>query len=156
MLEIVIPRLNNLSKNENKVYFQQDGAPPHFHVNVRNFLDRTFNQRWIGRRGCATNVPPRSPDLTPLDFYLWGTLKNAVYSTKPQSLEELRDQIEHSINDIPLATIQTVCRSVRCRCRECTVVILNMHGLKEVEGIEHNTNCIRLISLLRNNVSKSV
>ena len=65
--------------------------------------------------------PPRSPDLTPLDFYHWGTLKNAAYAAKPQTLEELRDHIEHAINDIPLATIQMVCHSVRRRCWECTV-----------------------------------
>ena len=66
MVEIMIPRLNDLFENENEVYFQQDGNPPHFHVNVRNFLDRTFNQRWIGRRGSATKFPLRSPNLTPL------------------------------------------------------------------------------------------
>lgn len=121
MLEIMIPQINDLFDNENEVYFQQDGAPPHFHVNVRNFLDQQFNQRWIGRRGSATEFPARSPDLTPLDFYLWGTLKNTVYATKPRTLEDLRVQIEHAIDDIPLATIQTVCRSVRRRCWECTV-----------------------------------
>ena len=45
MLEIMIPRFNDFFENENEVYFQQDGAPPHLHVNVRNFLDLTFNQR---------------------------------------------------------------------------------------------------------------
>ena len=50
MLEIVIPRLNDIFENENEVYFQQDGAPSHFHVNGTNFLARTFNQKWIGRR----------------------------------------------------------------------------------------------------------
>ena len=65
--------------------------------------------------------PPRSPDITPLDVYLCETLKNTVYVTKPQTLEELRDQIEHAINDIPLATIQMVCHSVRRRHWECTV-----------------------------------
>ena len=44
MLELMIPRLNDIFENENEVYLQQDGAPPHFHVNVRNFLDRKFNQ----------------------------------------------------------------------------------------------------------------
>ena len=44
-----------------------------------------------------------------------------LYATKAQTLEELRDQIEHAINDIPSATIQTVCRSVRRRCWERTV-----------------------------------
>ncbi|KAJ4438577.1 hypothetical protein ANN_14524 [Periplaneta americana] len=105
MLETTISRLNYLFENENGFYFQQDGAPAHFHVNVRNFLDRTHNQRWIGRRGSAAEFPPRSADLTPPDFYLWGALKDTVYATKPQALEKLRVQIEHACNDIPLATI---------------------------------------------------
>ena len=58
MLEIMISRLNDLFENENEVYFQQHGALPHFHVNVRNFLDHTFNQRCIGRRGSSMEFPP--------------------------------------------------------------------------------------------------
>ena len=65
MLEIIISRLNDLFENENEVYFQQDGAPPRFHVNVRNLIDRTFDQRCIGQRESATEFLPRSPDLTP-------------------------------------------------------------------------------------------
>nr|CAI5833004.1 unnamed protein product [Callosobruchus analis] len=34
--------------------------------------------QWIGRRG-PIEFPPRSPDLTPLDFFLWGTVKDEVY-----------------------------------------------------------------------------
>ena len=45
MFEIMIPRLHDLFENENETYFQQDGAPPYFLVNMRNFLDRTFNHR---------------------------------------------------------------------------------------------------------------
>ena len=121
ILEIMIPRLNDLFENKTEVYVQQDGAPPHFHVNVRNFLDHTFNQRIIGRKGSATEFPLRSPDLTALNLYLWGTLKNTVYATKPQTLEELGDQIEHAINDITLVTIQTACHSVQRRRWEFTV-----------------------------------
>ena len=113
--------LNGLFENENEVYFQQDGAPHHFHVNVRNFLDGTFNRRWIGQKGNATEFSLRSTELTSLDFYLWGTLNKMVYGTKTQTLEGLRDQIEHAINDIPLATIQTVSRFIRRRRWECTV-----------------------------------
>ncbi|GBM96102.1 hypothetical protein AVEN_29504-1 [Araneus ventricosus] len=53
------------------VIFQQDGAPPHYGNIVREFLDTTFPQRWISR-GAVMAWPPRSPDITPLDFYLWG------------------------------------------------------------------------------------
>ncbi|GBM47010.1 hypothetical protein AVEN_152789-1 [Araneus ventricosus] len=46
------------------VIFQQDGAPPHYGNIVREFLDTTFPQRWIGR--CAVMAwQPRSPDITP-------------------------------------------------------------------------------------------
>ncbi|KAJ4437580.1 hypothetical protein ANN_17725 [Periplaneta americana] len=82
MLETTIPRLNDLFDNENAFYFQQDGGSAHFHVNVRNFLDHTVNQRWIERRGSAAESPPRSPYLTLPDFYLWGALKDTVHTTK--------------------------------------------------------------------------
>ena len=88
---------------------------------MRNFLDRTFNQRWIGPRGSATEFLSRFPDLNPSDFYLWGTLKNRGIRPKPQTLEELRDQIENAIKDIPLRIMKTVCRSVRRRCWKCTL-----------------------------------
>jgi hypothetical protein len=31
--------------------FQQDGAPPHFHKEVTDFLNRKFPEKWIGRGG---------------------------------------------------------------------------------------------------------
>ena len=48
--------------------FQQDGAPPHWSLNVRDYLDATFPDAWIGRGG-PTAWPARSPDITPLDFF---------------------------------------------------------------------------------------
>jgi len=37
-------------ENLDDIYFQQDGAPPHYGVNVRQHLDEVFPNRWIGRR----------------------------------------------------------------------------------------------------------
>ncbi|KAJ4428240.1 hypothetical protein ANN_24257, partial [Periplaneta americana] len=67
----------------------RDGVPAHFHVNVRNFLHHTLNQRWLGRRGSAAEFPPRSPDLTPPDLYLWGALKDTVYTTNTGGTERV-------------------------------------------------------------------
>ncbi|EFN89314.1 hypothetical protein EAI_05291, partial [Harpegnathos saltator] len=64
------------------VWFQQNGVPPHYAIRSREFLNRSFPSRWIGRRG-AIEWSARSPDLSPLDFFLWGYLKNKVYATKP-------------------------------------------------------------------------
>ena len=61
-------------------YFQHDGAPSHCTRHVMQILNDTFPNRWIGR-GNTINWPPRSPDLTPLDF-LWGLMKSEVYRKK--------------------------------------------------------------------------
>lgn len=54
------------------MYFMHYGAPPHFSVAVREHLSNVYPNCWIGREGPIA-WPPRSPNLTPLDFYLWGT-----------------------------------------------------------------------------------
>ncbi|GFU94371.1 hypothetical protein TNCV_1731681 [Trichonephila clavipes] len=46
------------------------------------------------------NWPPRSCDLTPLDYFLWGYVKSLVYADKPQTLDHLEDSIRRVIADI--------------------------------------------------------
>lgn len=75
------------------VIFQQDGAPAHWALLVRTYLDLVFPNRWIGRGG-PTAWPPRSPDLTPLDFFLWGFLKDKVFRAGfPENLQEMQNRI---------------------------------------------------------------
>lgn len=52
------------------MWFMHDGAPPHFTVAVRNFLHQEYPNKWIGRgHDAPMQWPPRSPDLTPMDFF---------------------------------------------------------------------------------------
>lgn len=89
----IVPTIRNvMGPNYASTFFQQDGAPPHFGRNVREFLNNTFPNRWIGRGG-TIEWPPRSPDLSPNDYFLWGHLKNRVYTTKPQDLADLQRRI---------------------------------------------------------------
>jgi hypothetical protein len=75
------------------IIFQQDGAPAHSTKAITGFLNETFPNSWIGRYG-PYNWPARSPDLSPLDFYLWGFLGQKVYNfPKPTSLEELKQKL---------------------------------------------------------------
>lgn len=57
----------------NEIWFQQDGCGPHNSRMVTDYLNQTFPNSWIGTRGPVA-WPARSPDLNPLDFYLWGRL----------------------------------------------------------------------------------
>lgn len=81
--------LNNVERD--KLIFQQDGAPPHFNATVRQWLNENYPE-WIGRGGTVA-WPARSPDLTPMDFFVWGFFKQEVYSTPVNSEEELRGRI---------------------------------------------------------------
>lgn len=75
-----------------QIWFMHDGAPPHFSRAVRDFLNATY-PRWIGRGGPRT-WPPRSPDLNPLDFFVWGYMKTLVYNGEEiDDVEDLRQRI---------------------------------------------------------------
>ena len=50
----------------NQMYFQHDGTPPHYTRHVRDYLNESIPNRWLGRGGPVA-WPPRLPDLTPLD-----------------------------------------------------------------------------------------
>ncbi|GFX76374.1 hypothetical protein TNCV_593371 [Trichonephila clavipes] len=79
--------------------FQQDGATCHTARATIDLLKDTFGDRLISRFG-PVNWPPRSCDLTPLDFFLWGYVKSLVYADKPQTLDHLDDNIRSVIADI--------------------------------------------------------
>ena len=82
--------------------FQQDGAPPHYATIVRDYLDETLPGRWCGRGGGEgwRAWPPRSPDLTPLDFFLWGYVKDLVYQVRINDLAHLKTRITNAINSV--------------------------------------------------------
>ncbi|GFX57343.1 transposable element Tc3 transposase [Trichonephila clavipes] len=92
-----IPELNNHDVQE--LWFQQDGAICHTARATIDLLKDTFGDRLISRFG-PVNWPPRSCDLTPLDYFLWGYVKSLVYADKPQTLDHLEDNIRLVIADI--------------------------------------------------------
>ncbi|GFX99160.1 transposase [Trichonephila clavipes] len=91
-----IPELNN--HDVQGLWFQQDGATCHAARATIDLLKDTLGDRLISRFG-PVNWPPRSCDLTPLDYFLWGYVKSLVYADKPQTLDHLEDNIRRVIAD---------------------------------------------------------
>lgn len=91
---VVTDFIDNLPLNlACRVWYQLDGAPAHCTELISNQLNVMFEDRWIRRRG-PWNWPPRSPDLNPLDFFLWGHIKNSVYDgTSINTPEELLNRV---------------------------------------------------------------
>lgn len=87
--------------------FQQDGAPAHNSLIVRHHLDVVYPGRYMSTHG-AIKWPPRSPDLTPLDFHLWGFLKQSVYRERSNTIEELQQRIQDACNSVTAETLQLV------------------------------------------------
>ncbi|GFX12817.1 putative transposable element [Trichonephila clavipes] len=92
-----IPELNNHDVQE--LWLHQDGATCHTTRATIDLLKDTFGDRLISRFG-PVNWPPRSRDLTPLDYFLWGYVKSLVFADKPQMLAHLEGNIRRVIADI--------------------------------------------------------
>lgn len=81
------------------MFFMHDGAPPHFARAVREYLNEQFAGRWIGRgQEAPIQWPPRSPDLNPCDFFIWGALKTKVYEVQINNAEQLWNRIQNAVN----------------------------------------------------------
>lgn len=96
-------------------YFQQDSATAHTAHNSLNDIKEVFEDRIISQG----LWPPRSPDLTVCDFYLWGTLKNRVYRNNPHSVDELKNSIRTEILKITEEELKRVNANFIKRCQEC-------------------------------------
>lgn len=94
------------------LYFQQDGAPAHKANIVQEWLKDKFKNRFISK----SQWPPRSPDLNPCDFFLWGYLKDLVYNPIPRNLDELKANIETAIKNIKKETLEKVAKDFEKRC----------------------------------------
>ena len=71
-------------------WFQQDSATWHAVEATLDVLRPVFKDRTISSRADVV-WPPRSYDLTPLDYYLWGAVKDTCYFHKPRTIDALKE-----------------------------------------------------------------
>jgi hypothetical protein len=84
-----------------KAYFQQDGAMAcTVHILwLYVFVDRIISKTiWL----------PRFPDLSLPDFFLWGAMKNSLYSNNPHTIDELKMAITEYIQNVDHAILNMV------------------------------------------------
>lgn len=96
------------------MWLQLDGAHAYFSLAVRNYLNRKFSDKCIGRGGLI-NWPPRSLELTSMDFFFWGYIKNLVYSTSPTTADDMKRMIENAFETVTPKMMHNVKRSLEAR-----------------------------------------
>jgi len=98
-------------------------AATHSGRQVQEYLTTTYNNRWIGRNGPIA-WPATSPDLTPMDFFLWGNIKALIYMLSIDFEEDLIARIVEAAATIRQQPGIFKCtrQSLQHRCRLCIEV----------------------------------
>ena len=99
---------------QNESLFGADFSPEQGEV-VTVFV---FEDRIISRRADVV-WPPRSRDLAPLDYYLWGDVKDKCYTVEPETIDALKDKIREAIDEIQLHTMDNVLKNWTDRVGYC-------------------------------------
>lgn len=110
------PQLDDMDLDD--MWFQQDGATCHTSGFTLELLQEKFPERVICRRG-DVEWPPRSCDLTPLDFFLWGYVKSLVYGNKPTTIDQLENNIIQTIGEIQPDLCNRVIQNWTSRIESC-------------------------------------
>ena len=100
------------------MWIQQDSATANTAKASLDTLKAKFSDRLISQK-TAFPWPARSPDLSPLDFFLWGFLKGRIYRVQPQTLTELKDSISEVLGTITPELCQQVIANMRRRLQLC-------------------------------------
>ncbi|CAD7015056.1 unnamed protein product [Ceratitis capitata] len=90
------------------IWFQQDSAACHKARVTVDLLLNEFDEHFILRSG-TVDWPPRSCDLTPLDYFLWSYVKSDT--DKSASIDALEDSTEAFIREIPDEMLERVCQT---------------------------------------------
>ena len=105
LTEFLFPKIEE--KDIGNIWIQQDRAMCHTAEATLAVLRPVFEDRIISRRPDIV-WPPRSCDLTPLDYHLWGALKDKCYADKSKTIDALKDNIREAVCDIQLHTIDVL------------------------------------------------
>jgi len=115
-MEILNTFVNQLDNKELSIgYFQQDGATSHTsHTSMAEILS-FFGNSFISKG----LWPPRSPNLTPTDYSLWGYLKGRVYQNNPRTIDTLKANITEEIQAVTVDVLARTFQSIARRVQSC-------------------------------------
>jgi hypothetical protein len=80
-----------------RMWFMHDGAPAHFSMYAREYLNAVLPAQWTGR-GDTFFWPARSPDLNHHDVFVWRHLR--CYETPAEREGDLLPRIQAACDNI--------------------------------------------------------
>jgi len=105
-LQTTLPSSNHGTVERSTAYFRH-----------KNVLQKTTIV-WNLRRGSFGLQDHRICPFVKF-FFLWGYLKNRVYTTRPRTLDELKQRIQEEIRGIPAEMLHRAMGNLKGRLNEC-------------------------------------
>ncbi|PRD23755.1 UNVERIFIED_CONTAM: hypothetical protein NCL1_45554 [Trichonephila clavipes] len=102
-----------------RMWYQHDGATTNKSAQPCTFLPQTFDTRIIGYGGDQQEWPPRSRDLSPLDFFLYSFLTSKVYERESTSKYDLLNRISMECKSVTPTMLQKLQAEFLTRVRYC-------------------------------------
>ena len=97
-------------------YYQRDGATCHTSNASMREIERFFFKTELSKKNLW---PPRSPDLTPADSFIWGLLKGKMYKNTPRTTDQLKGAICQEIQAVNIDTFGKVFQNLEKRIQVC-------------------------------------
>ena len=85
------------------------------------WLNAKFWGRVISRKA-EVEWPPYSPDLNPLNYFIWSYAMNHVRRREPTTIDELKETVEDVAHTVPEQMIRDAVANIRKRCKACVLV----------------------------------
>ena len=115
--QVVWPQVRALVARR-QLWFQQDGATVHTTVLTRAWLQEKFQGRVISLH-TDRPWPAKSPDLSPPDFWLWGTCMQELRRNPPSTLQEMKRTVEGFVNSLSVEETKSAVLNLRRRALVC-------------------------------------
>lgn len=103
------PQSQHFKAYNNRTWKQQNGATCHTFSRSIPLMKEVYPDKLISRR-VDISWHPRSPDLTPADFFLWGYVTRRVYVNTPRTTTESNDNFQQKIANIPRSMSTSICK----------------------------------------------
>ena len=108
---VVIPWMTSVADGK-PFLFQQDGAPAHNSNLVQNWLEENLEENMFWSKEFW---PPNSPDLNPMDYYVWGVIEREVNKTFHENTDSLHAAIVDAMANMCSGHVQRACAAFRPR-----------------------------------------
>lgn len=114
VLQTVVKPWMDLVSDGKPYVFQQDGAPAHTSGIVQEWLSKQDPSR-VGTFWPKDFWPPNSPDLNPLDYYVWGAVEARSNEHRHPNTSSLSLAIRRAFRMLPKHSLKKACDSFRSR-----------------------------------------